>query len=292
MNHSIRNSFLTLTVAEEGGEMQSILGTNGIEYLWQGNPTYWQRRATNLFPMVGRLFDKTYTWEGKAYQLASPHGFVRESLLTLTGKTEDSLTFTLTENEKTLSVYPFPFCYQIIYTLKNNTVEITYRVENTGTATLPFGIGGHPGFNVPLSGDHPFEDWCVTFSKPCSPKQLHVTDAGHISGVETDYPLQDGTTLPLRHELFHQDAIILKDMDRTVSLHCPKEEHSVTVSFPDMQYVGLWHAAKTDAPFLCIEPWYTLPGRDGVIEDFGKKEDIIRLSAGGVYENTITITMR
>ena len=38
MFHTIKSSDLTVTVSERGAELQSIIGADGTEYLWQGDP--------------------------------------------------------------------------------------------------------------------------------------------------------------------------------------------------------------------------------------------------------------
>ena len=55
MTHSIKNAFMTVTVSEKGAELQSILGADGTEYLWQGDPAYWNDRALNIFSKVSAL---------------------------------------------------------------------------------------------------------------------------------------------------------------------------------------------------------------------------------------------
>ena len=78
MNHTISNGILRVEIAEKGAELQSIQTADGHEYLWQGNPEYWEDRAVNLFPTVGRLMDNHYTCEGKDYELKC-HGFAQSS---------------------------------------------------------------------------------------------------------------------------------------------------------------------------------------------------------------------
>ena len=60
MNHTIQNEFLTVTAAEKGAQLQSILGRDGTEYLWQGDAKYWSDRALNIFPYVARLTEGSY----------------------------------------------------------------------------------------------------------------------------------------------------------------------------------------------------------------------------------------
>ena len=41
----------------------------------------------------------------------------------------------------------------------------------------------------------------------------------------------------------------------------------ICVTYPNMTYLGIWHMPKTDAPYICIEPWSSLPSRKNVVED-------------------------
>ena len=47
-----------------------------------------------------------------------------------------------------------------------------------------------------------------------------------------------------------------------------------------MGFLGLWHAPKTDAPYVCVEPWVSLPSHSAYVEDFAKQEHLISLNAG------------
>ena len=69
MNHTIQNEHLTVTAAARGAELQSILGADGTEYLWQGDPRYWSDRALNIFPCVARLTNGSYYLDGQLYHM-------------------------------------------------------------------------------------------------------------------------------------------------------------------------------------------------------------------------------
>ena len=43
---------------------------------------------------------------------------------------------------------------------------------------------------------------------------------------------------------------------------------------------------KTDAPYICLEPWTSLPSRQDVVEDLEKQPDLIRLEPKNVYKTT------
>ena len=91
--------------------------------------------------------------------------------------------------------------------------------------------------------------------------------------------------------MFDDDAIVLQHVSDEVTLKSDKGSRQVTVSYPNLPFLGLWHAPKTEAPYICIEPWTSLPSRQDVVEEFRYKYDLIRLDAEDMYENTWSITI-
>ncbi len=289
MNHTIQNAFLKVTVAELGAELQSIQNGEGKEFLWQGVSPYWDQRAINLFPYVGRLTEGTYRMDGNLYKLPI-HGFAPWVEFALTEKEEDHIVFTLTDNDELYAQYPRRFAFRVGYYLEENTIKVRFEVENRDEKTMYFGLGGHPGFQVPMEKGEAFTDYRLRF-QPCKPKRVDFTDKCFITGTVSDFPLVEDQFLPLSHDLFDRDAVVLKDMPREVVLEKAGGKHSIRVTFPQMPYVGFWHTTKSDAPFVCIEPWCSLPSAQDTIADFEKQEDLISLAAGASYQNTWSITI-
>ena len=58
-----------------------------------------------------------------------------------------------------------------------------------------------------------------------------------------------------------------------------------------MPYLGIWHWPKTDAPYVCIEPWSSLPARHGSIVQLEKQKDLITAEPGERYTNTWCIEL-
>lgn len=288
--YTLHNDTLTVALDACGAVLHSIV-KDGAEYLWQGDARYWARRDANLFPYVGRLTDGQYLLDGKTYPMTI-HGFCIGTDFAVTEQTESSIRFTLRSNEKTLSMYPFHFAFHVCYTLRGNQIRKTCLVENRDSREMYFGIGGHPGFNVPLNGEGSFEDWELDFAEPCQPVRVDMDPANYrLAGTESPYPLKNGRTIPLTHALFDLDAVVLGNVSRELTLRSSKSSRSVTVSFPDMPFVGLWHAPKTDAPYVCIEPWVSLPSHSAFVEDFAKQAHMIHLPAGETYRNEMAITL-
>lgn len=283
MLYSISNEFLTVTVRDLGAELQSILGADGTQYLWQGDPKYWGDRALNIFPYVARLTDGSYYLDGELQKMKI-HGFASAEVFQVVEKTETRLVMELTDSEATYAQYPRHFSFRIAYELDGKTLKMVFRVENRDDKTMYYGIGGHPGFNVPLTENKKFEDYRLRFHTSGTPKRIGFTDACYRDGTDAPYALQDGTSIPLSHDLFDHDAIVLTDMSRAVTLEAPGDSHSVTVTYPHMDYLGIWHMPYTDAPYVCIEPWCSLPSMQDKIAVFEEQKDLHRLAPGGVEE--------
>lgn len=274
MLHTLKNEYLNVKISINGGELQSITTKNNNELLWQGDATFWGNRATNLFPIVGRLTDGKYTYDNNEYSMGV-HGFVRHSTLTPEKTGENSIKFTLTENETTLSQYPFKFSYNVEYTLDKNKITCTYRVKNTDDKTIIFGVGGHPGFNIPLSGESNFEDWQLIFDNGENMKEVLLSDTCYI--LSKTRPYKDNKILPLKHSLFDNDAIVLQETGGSVTLKSAKSTTQIKMEYSDFNYLGLWHKPKTEAKFVCIEPWTSLPAKNLIVDDLKTKQDMIHL---------------
>lgn len=278
MLYTLKNSQLTVTLSDLGAELVSVRCAGDCEYIWQGDPTYWAGHAPLLFPICGRLFDGRYTWEGKDYAM-SIHGFARRSVFACEPVGDDGLRFTLCSSEQTRQVYPFDFAMTVEYHLSGKELSSQITFRNTGDTLLPAAIGLHPGFNVPLDSGS-FEDWYLEFSDPCSPDRLLFSDTCFMTGKKEAFLLENGKRLPLRHDLFDNDAIFLSRVGEEISLRSDKSDRHVTFRFPGFPYLGFWHAPRTEAPYVCIEPWCGLPSFDGEVDDFGKKCDMFRLCPG------------
>lgn len=290
MLYTIHNSDMTVTIDGLGAQLQSITAGGGTEYLWSGDPAYWSSRAPILFPYVGRLTDDTYTCDGRAYQMTR-HGFARRTEFSVLTQGKDHITLYMEDSEESRKLYPFAFRFDVSYVLEGSTLVIVYAVESRDGRTMFFGLGGHPGFRVPLEEGRAFTDYRLTFAQPCQPWQVLMSENYMISGREAPYPLENGVELPLRHDLFDRDAIILKHFARSVTLSAGEGTRGLTLSCPHMRYLGIWHQPKTDAPYVCLEPWVSLPSREGVVEDLSQQFDLVSLEPRQRYENRWTVTI-
>ncbi len=280
MLYTIHSDGLTAVIDSTGAQLMSLQGADGTEYLWQGDPKYWSDRSLTIFPYVARLTEGCYRYRGQLYHLPI-HGFAPNASFSVAGHEDAAVTFTLESSQEFYTQYPFRFRYAIRYRLEDTILHVEITVENRDGKTMYFGLGGHPGINVPLEEGLKFEDYVLEVP-PCQPRRVEFTPACFVTGRELPFPLE-GNRLPLNHQMFDEDAIVLKGIPGEVTLKSPRGRHGVTLTAPDFPIFGFWHMPGTDAPYICLEPWSSLPSHQDVIEDLETQEDLISLEAGGVY---------
>ena len=291
MEYTIQNDFLAVSVSSLGAELMSIKTPDGHEYLWQGDKKYWEGRAPIMFPICGRLYNGEYTYLGKTYSLPN-HGFARKSNFTLKSASKSSVTLQLVANEETLAIYPFEFSFNVTFALTDNVLNVKYEVKNNDNKDLIFGVGGHPAFNAPLDTNHAFEDCYVEFPNKCDALRVDFSPTCFLTHDDKLYKSEGTQRINLSHDLFDDDAIFLYNVAKEISLKSEKSSRSVTVSFNGMKYIGLWHAVKTDAPYICIEPWSSVPATDGKVDDLLTKEEMVHLPSGYTYKNGYSIKIK
>ncbi len=290
MLHYLENQYLRVGIESMGAEMQHLIKLEeGLELLWTGDPAIWSGQAPNLFPIVGALPNDTFTHEGKAYTMLR-HGFARKTEFELVEEKKDKLVFSLTHSEKTLAQYPFKFKLYIAYKLEENSVSATYHVINTDDKTIYFSVGGHPGFNVPLYPNETYTDYYLEFEHRETAAR-YLIDATGLQTGETERVLTDSRVLPLQHEYFDKDAIILKDLkSHQVTLASKKSPHRLKIDFEGFPLLGIW-AKPGPSPYVCIEPWCGITSKVGDTGELKDKEGINSLSPEGTFERTFTITV-
>ena len=288
MEYTIASGALRAVVSDRGAELLRLIQTkSGRELLWSGNPAYWAEHAPVLFPMIGRCREDRYLVNGESYTMGL-HGFSRESIFACTKKETGAIELTMTDTPQTRACYPFSFCFTVRYALEGAALHVTYRTENRGKATMYFAVGGHPGFSLPLGEGVPFDRHFAAFSG--QPEEVVIAPKCMRTGETRPFPLENGT-LRLQHSLFDQSARILQNAGDTVRLAAEGGAYALEIRTERMPYLGLWHTLSTDAPFVCIEPWSSLPGAYGAVEDISQRPDLIALTPGQTDERGWRVTV-
>lgn len=282
--YTIQNDYVNVTIDEKGAALWSVKDSSGHEYLWQGDPQYWKNRAPNLFPYIGRMTEGKYVLHGKTYEM-NIHGFARDMLFEVEQISQEHIVFRIHDTTETYQQYPYQFEFSVTYRLEGAKIIMSYDVKNKDDKKMYFGVGGHPGFYVPMDVDTKFEDWYLEFDSEQDAKQIEFSEDVLVTERILDYSLESGVKIPLEHSMFDYDAVVLTNVSPCVTLKSDKSHRAIRVEYPDMPYVGFWHMPKTDAPYICIEPWSSLPSRKGIVEDLATQPGLISLDIGCEYKN-------
>ena len=266
---------LEIQINNTGAELMSIK-YKGKEYL-HDETEFWEGKSPILFPIVGRLKNGKTIINGKEYEM-STHGFAHGMTFEKIG----DYSYKLESNEETLKQYPFNFELYVSYKIEGNKLSVDYKVVNTDTQTILFGIGGHPGFKC----NYFEEKTKIEFeNEEDNIKIIPVILPEALMSNETE----DGTKiltnkkiLEIKKNSFENDAIVFTDIKSKSVTLIDNGKKILKFNFEQFKYLGIW-SAKGEAPFICLEPWYDPPDYINSTQKFEEKKDIVKLDANETF---------
>lgn len=283
MDYTIKNSILQVVISSTGAEIQSIKSQHsGYEYIWQADQNVWHRHAPVLFPIVGKLKNDEYTYQGKTYHM-SQHGFARDMEFTLEQHTAESITLLLTDTAESRAIYPFKFELRVNYNLLNNLLEENFSVTNKSDNEMIFGIGGHPGFNIPTNDEVTKEDFY--FSTKPSRARVQIPLKGSYLDWANRSLASTNSLITLSDHLFKNDALIfqLRGHDNRVSLRTDTSDFHINVWLRNAPFVGVWSQYPKTADYVCIEPWWGIADREDTNQKLEEKYGMNHLDADKTF---------
>lgn len=282
---NLKNGDTTMAISTLGAEPQSLV-FEGREYLWQGDKTYWFRRAPLLFPMIGPTKDNKIIAKGKLYDMPN-NGFARDTEFEVVETKESSATFRLTDSEMTRSTYyPYGFELLVTYTLLPNGYEATAAI--TAKEDLWYTFGWHPAFSLDINGEGTALDtYTVNFELE---EKLDKKTA--INGEFVwEKSFVKGDSFDLSRKLTDYGAVILDGVKSSeVTLTSSAGEHGVTATMGDMETLTVWTCTPQHGQYVCIEPMLSF-GDLTRTQDIEKMAETRSLGKGetAVYSNTFTV---
>lgn len=242
----ISNDNLMAKISLTGAELLSLNKfQDDHNWIWSAQEP-WQRSAPFLFPIVGRLKEDSYIFEGKKYQL-SQHGFARDSMFEIVEQTGSSAKLRLLANSETLQIYPFNFELVISYWLEDSSLKMSCSLRNLGDKDLFYNFGWHPGFVLP--NQH---------------QRIRLLTNGELGGYHRlqnglvgreVFPMQEiENGYELNPSFFENDALIF--LNNGASEFILSDESGARMVFRSQQppHFGLW--TKNVKKYICLEPWW------------------------------------
>lgn len=277
---TLKNSRVEVNIAECGAEIRRVT-LDGVDMMWSGDPEYWKGVAPVLFPVCGGLRDDKFIYDGEEYSLQK-HGFARLMDFTVEKSGPYSVTMLLTDTPETLESYPWHFEFRITYTLRGTSLAVRYDVTNMSADKMYFSVGSHEAYACPEG----IEDYDIIFPQNETLRTCGLD--GTLLTHESEMIIKDTNVLPLYTKYFSIDALIFKNLkSRSATLRNRKTGRSITVEFPDREYLLLWMIPG--AGYICIEPWCGIPGTIDDCYEIEKKEGIRNAEPGETFTSTHTI---
>lgn len=277
MNFQIENNFLSVKIHQKGAELASIIKkSTGVEYIWEGDPTYWGRHSAILFPIIGEVLNGRITVDGQSYSLKR-HGFLRDAQFELEVHTDNQVILKVSSSPETRSLYPYSFEFKAIYTLIGQTLSVTYQVVNPSDSVLIFSVGGHPGFNCPLLEGEKRSDYALVFNEKEKAHTQLLNDKG-LRIPERQLVMDDSNVITLTDHLFDHDALIFHELNSSEVrlVNQTKGIEVLAFDFSGFPYLGIWSKNQA-SPFVCIEPWVGVADPEEGFAAFTDKEGVVHL---------------
>ncbi len=261
--YKIENELLTASVRAHGAELCALENREtGVSYLWNGDARYWTGISPLLFPVVGNFRDRQYRYQGKTYTMKQ-HGFARDKDFTLVSQTDNELWLALEDDEETYEQYPFHFRLEAGYRLEGNTLQVMWRVKNREDRVMYFSIGGHPALRCPLTGEPDKTKAYLGFEDDDDTLDYLMVDlaTGRVGDKSHSFHLEEGLHR-ITPGMFDYDALMFDNYQvKSAFLAGPDKKPYIRL-YTNSPVTAFWSPEKTDAPFVCFEPWFGIP--DGV----------------------------
>lgn len=280
----MQNNELRIQIQPKGAELSLIQDIkSGFEFLWQGNPAIWSRKAPVLFPIVGKVKHNQLLIDGTAYPM-NQHGFARDQTFKCSIHSELETWYEL-HSSQTSELFPFSYLLKLGYKLENRTLLCHYEVINTGDQTMYFSIGAHPGLMLPTPK---LNEYLIEFNQQENKERLLLSQGlfdGRSAPVFTS-----PTTIQLGSNSFEDDAIVLRNLQSTsLTLKHQHSQYAVQLDFPGFTDLGIW-SQKGCEQYVCLEPWCGHADSVDGHDDISTKPGIIRLPAGEIFKRTYSLT--
>lgn len=248
-----------------------------------------------LFPATGRsLCDGSlgsYRYRGQVYPMPI-HGVAHSLPWSVSewGADEESawLTSILTDTPGTRRCYPHAFRLQLTYRVCSGALRQEARIENPGPEPLPFHLGYHPYFRVPLSpeGDR---RRCLLRVPAAS-----IWELQNLCATGRRVPIPSGEAFDPERALGDQamDAVFadLRPEPGTAEARCwvrdPDAGVTLSVEFSPKVFPVFVVYTSPPGAYVCLEPWTGLPG--GLGDDIPAGRTAQRVPPGGRCDSVVT----
>ncbi|MEM7367412.1 MAG: hypothetical protein AAF587_02355 [Bacteroidota bacterium] len=276
---TLDNDRLKVQISSLGAELQSIVNKqSGREVLWIGDSTYWEQKSPIMFPVNVRFKDDQFSYQSKVYQMPSMGLAMIQEFVQEPDNSPQKTTFSFQSSEQSRTNYPFDFRLEVQYELQQQTLINRFILKNTGTDSMYFALGGHPGFYCPLDNGKTRADYEYVFPEPLSISRIEV--AGNFLQDNIIPFLSNESRLSLADERIPNGGMFMKASNiQTIGIAETGKAPFVSLNLGDFPNINLW--SPPGSPYACIEPMVSHHDIELSPIEIEKKSHLIVLPPGG-----------
>lgn len=222
-----------------------------------------------LWPLPNRLREKRYLYQGRSYSLEGLkrprgnevliHGLVFDRQWQfeqpIAGQDFASIktSIAITPESPFYSGYPFDSRLSLTYSLRKNSLTITYTVQNNGSKDMPFGFALHPYFSTLSGKDNTLVSIPADYVMEADDNLLPTGRLLHVDGIM--YAMFDlREPVPIGNlKLDHVYTAMRKDESAMIEYRKQAMRLRASASEDFTHMVIYTPPAEENAPFFCLE---------------------------------------
>ncbi len=249
-----------------------------------------------LFPFAGRLRGTTYKFQGKSYELEAGdgignaiHGFVfkrpwrvkKQEAGEVVGQFQASV-----DDESILERWPADFRITGTYRIAGQVLTGEFLIENPDDKPLPFGLGTHAYFRVPLGG-HNTKGCRVKVPVSTTWELKEMLPTGRTAPAKVADELSRGMALDEMKLDTVFGGLKFDDHRLAATIHDEASGRTLTQTFDD-QFKACVVFNPPHRQAVCMEPYTTIPDAFSLL-DSGVDPHLRILAPGESFRTQIEI---
>ncbi len=281
---------------------QAVADGEPVEVLWSdpdilsGNVRPSGSGIPLLFPFPGRLRGSQWSYAGKQGEIPAGdgranaiHGFVLNRAWEVLEQKPQEVTARFLASKQApevLKLWPADFQLTVTYRLEGNCLSGKFLAENPDTKPLPWGLGMHPYFSMPLGPGGSAETTRVQVPAARYLVLDEMLPTGEILPATGSRDLAAGLPFPETEldDIFTD--LKFADHQCTSTLADTKTGRILEISFDQgFPYAVVYNPGHRQA--ICVEPYSCVPSRSSDLA-----ESLNVLAPGESFTGTMTIDLR
>jgi aldose 1-epimerase len=221
-----------------------------------------------LCPFPGRIKDGRLAWGGRTYNLLSTdapgnaiHGFVYDRPWRIVAHTECSLSTQFqasVDGPDILDQWPADFRIDALFRVGGTSLDIQLTVSNSSEQELPFGLGAHPYFRLPIGRKGSPDDCRLVIPVTTNWLLENMNATGRTQPIEECESY--GSELRFRDARF--DNVFSGMSSRRgrclASISDPVSGRNISIEYDDrFEYCVVYTPPHRES--ICIEPYTCVP---------------------------------